>query len=73
MTDLERLLRFEKAHPRAGGRKDEAIWRELGMSPTAYAQRLNALLDDATAVAHDPVLLNRLRRLRAHRRALRGA
>ena len=39
------------------------------MSPTRYYQLLNALLDDPRALAHDPVTVNRLRRVSASRSA----
>ncbi|MER0447301.1 DUF3263 domain-containing protein [Streptomyces sp. Edi4] len=50
------------------GAKERAIREELGMSPTRYYQLLNTLLDDPRALAHDPVTVNRLRRLRAAHR-----
>jgi uncharacterized protein DUF3263 len=53
------------------GVKERAIREELGMSPTRYYQLLNALLDDARALRHDPVTVNRLRALREARRARR--
>jgi hypothetical protein len=53
------------------GVKERAIREELGMSPTRYYQALNALLDDPAALAHAPVTVNRLRRLREERRSRR--
>ncbi|AYG81432.1 hypothetical protein DWB77_03578 [Streptomyces hundungensis] len=53
------------------GAKERAIREELGVSPTRYYQLLNALLDDTRALAHDPVTVNRLRRLREEQRARR--
>ncbi|MFI5756616.1 DUF3263 domain-containing protein [Streptomyces sp. NPDC051569] len=51
------------------GAKERAIREGLGLSPTRYYQLLNALLDDPRAAEHDPVTVNRLRRIRAeHRR-----
>lgn len=41
------------------------------MSPARYYQLLNALLDDQRALEHDPVTVNRLRRLREAQRARR--
>jgi hypothetical protein len=38
------------------------------MSPTAYLQLLNALLDDPLALAYAPVTVNRLRAGREERR-----
>jgi hypothetical protein len=52
------------------GAKERAVRERLGMSPTRYYQLLNALLDDPRALAHDPVTVNRLRRVRqSHRDA----
>jgi Protein of unknown function (DUF3263) len=53
------------------GAKERAIREELDMSPTRYYQLLNALLDDPRALAHAPVTVNRLRRLREERRGRR--
>lgn len=50
------------------GAKERAIREDLGISPTRYYQVLGALLDDPRALAHDPVTVNRLRRVRAARR-----
>ncbi|MFD5762201.1 DUF3263 domain-containing protein, partial [Streptomyces sp. NPDC127044] len=43
----------------------------LGLAPVRYYQLLNALLDDPRALAHDPITVNRLRRIRDTRRAER--
>ncbi|MEU9170829.1 DUF3263 domain-containing protein [Streptomyces sp. NPDC048420] len=53
------------------GAKERAIREELGLAPVRYYQLLNALLDDERAVAHDPVTVNRLRRVRDARRSER--
>lgn len=53
------------------GEKERAIRERLDMSPTRYYQLLNALLDDPSALAHDPVTVNRLRRMREDRRGRR--
>lgn len=70
MTDQDRaILGLERrfANAPADGRKRQAIGTELGMTITRYHQRLNRLLEDESALAHDPVTVNRLRRLRASR------
>jgi hypothetical protein len=46
------------------GPRDRAIRERLGMSPTAFFQHLNALLDDPRALRHDPVTVNRWRAAR---------
>ena len=43
------------------------------MSPTRYYQVLNALLDKPEAMAADPLLIKRLRRLRTSRQRTRAA
>ncbi|MGW2931474.1 DUF3263 domain-containing protein [Streptomyces sp. NPDC001156] len=53
------------------GAKERAIREQLGLAPVRYYQLLNALLDDPRALAHAPVTVNRLRRVRESRRAER--
>lgn len=70
MTDLDvAVLEAELARPgmTEGQRTTAAL--QLGLSSTRYAQRLNRLLDDPAAVETYPVLVNRLRRVRAARRS----
>ena len=43
------------------------------MSATRYYQVLNALIDAPAALAHDPMLIKRLRRMRASRQRARTA
>ena len=62
-----RVLDLEARWYRHGGRKVTAIHDELDLSPTRYAQILNRLLDDPAAELAQPVLIHRLRRLRADR------
>ncbi|MCW2873263.1 DUF3263 domain-containing protein [Actinacidiphila oryziradicis] len=50
------------------GAKERAIRERLGISPARYYQLLNALLDDPSALAHDPITVNRLRAIRDARR-----
>ncbi|WP_292831102.1 DUF3263 domain-containing protein [Microbacterium sp.] len=58
------LLEFEARWQQHGAAKEEAIRRELALSPARYYQLLNRLIDTADALAHDPLLVHRLRRLR---------
>jgi hypothetical protein len=68
LSDRERdVLAFEKQWWRHAGAKEQAIRDRFGLSPTRYYQILNALLDRPAALAEDPVLVQRLRRLRASR------
>jgi hypothetical protein len=61
------ILAFERRWWQFAGAKEEAIRRELELSPTAYYQLLSRLLDDPLALQAEPVLVDRLRRLRATR------
>ena len=48
--------------------------RELfGLSATRYYQVLNALIDSPAALAQDPMLVKRLRRMRSTRQRARSA
>jgi hypothetical protein len=68
LTDSERdLLDFEKQWWRRPGAKEQAIRDRFDLSPTNYYRLLNALLDRPAALAYDPMLVNRLRRVRAGR------
>jgi hypothetical protein len=74
LTDLERdLLAFEHLTWRHAGSRDTAIRERFDMTPTRYHQLLNALIDRPAALAHDPVTVKRLRRLREQRRPWRRA
>jgi hypothetical protein len=69
LTDRDRaVLGMERRTWAGPGAKERAIREQLGISPTRYYQLLNALLDDPLALAHDPVTVNRLRRIRESRR-----
>nr|WP_245178930.1 DUF3263 domain-containing protein [Streptomyces montanisoli] len=66
----EAVLAMERRPWPGPGAKERAIREQLALSPTRYYQLLSALLDDPAALAHDPVTVNRLRRVRqAHRDA----
>jgi hypothetical protein len=66
------VLAFERHWWRHAGAKEEAIRRQFGVGPTAYYQLLSRLIDDPAALAHDPMLVKRLRRQRASRRRQRA-
>jgi hypothetical protein len=51
--------------------KSAGIRERLHLSPTRYYRLLNALLDDPDAVAYDPLVVHRRRRMRLHRRRAR--
>ncbi|MFD8724100.1 DUF3263 domain-containing protein [Streptomyces sp. NPDC059629] len=65
------VLALERRGFASPGAKERAIREELDLAPVRYYQLLNALLDDERALAHDPVTVNRLRRVREARRGER--
>jgi len=65
------VLAMERRGFAGPGAKEREIRERLGLAPVRYYQLLNALLDDPRALAHDPVTVNRLRRVREARRAER--
>jgi hypothetical protein len=67
------ILDFERSWWRLRTPKERAVRERLGLSPTRYHQLLNALIDRAEALAYDPMLVGRLRRLREARRRARLA
>ncbi len=74
LSDRDRdILRFEGEWRRHVGAKEEAIRADLGLSPARYYQLLGRLIDTAEAQEHDPMLVKRLRRLRAARQQARVA
>ncbi len=69
------MLTFERQWWRLAGAKETAIRDRFGVPPTRYYQVLNALVDRPDALAADPLLVKRLRRLRTARqrqRSVRG-
>lgn len=67
------ILAFERQWWKFAGAKEQAIRDQFAMSATRYYQVLNALLDEPAALANDPLLVKRLRRLRATRQKVRSA
>lgn len=68
LTDREQqILDFERRWWRHAGAKEQAIRDTFQLSATRYYQLLNGLLDNPAALAADPVLVGRLRRLRSTR------
>ena len=67
------ILGFERQWWKYAGAKEQAIRETFDMSATRYYQVLNALIDAEAALAHDPLLVKRLRRLRATRQRARSA
>jgi len=68
-----RILAFERLWWRYAGAKEQAVREQFAMSSTRYYQVLNALIDRSDALAFDPLLVKRLRRLRSARQRQRSA
>jgi hypothetical protein len=74
LTERDRkILAFERQWWKYAGAKEQAIRELFEMSATRYYQVLNALIDRPEALVHDPMLVKRLRRLRATRQRTRHA
>lgn len=68
LSDLEtRILDFERSWWRYAGAKESAIKELFDMTPPAYYQLLNNLIDRDDALLTAPMLVKRLRRLREAR------
>jgi hypothetical protein len=67
------LLDFERGSWQRQGPKERAIRERFGFSAARYQQLLHRLIDQPAALAYDPMLVRRLRRLREQRRRRRVA
>jgi Protein of unknown function (DUF3263) len=67
------ILDFEREWWKHPGPKDRAIRERFAVSAARYHQLLNRIVDQQAAVAYDPMLVRRLRRLREERRRKRFA
>lgn len=67
------ILDFEHQWWKYAGSKEQAVKDLFDLSPTRYYQILNQLIDSEDALAHDPMLIKRLRRQRARRQRTRSA
>ncbi|MBM3685489.1 MAG: DUF3263 domain-containing protein [Actinobacteria bacterium] len=68
-----RIMEFERQWWKYAGAKEQAIRDLFEMSSTRYYQILNALIDTPQALAFDPMLVKRLRRMRSARQRVRSA
>ena len=74
LSDRDReILEFERQWWKYAGAKETAVREKFDMSSTRYYQVLNALIDRPEALESDPLLVRRLRRLRAARQRQRSA
>ena len=67
------LLDFEREAWKLRIPKERAIRERFDVSAARYHQQLNRLIDRPEALAHDPMLVRRLRRIRESRRRRRVA
>ncbi|NED98921.1 DUF3263 domain-containing protein [Phytoactinopolyspora halotolerans] len=67
------ILEFERQWWKYAGSKEQVIRERFDMTSTRYYQVLNALIDRPEALAHDAMLVKRLRRLRSSRTRARSA
>ena len=74
LTELElRILDFERQWWRYAGAKESSIKELFDLTPPAYYQLLNNLIDREEALLSQPMLVKRLRRLREARTEARSA
>jgi hypothetical protein len=74
LTERQRgILVFERLWWRHAGSKEQAIREQFDLSATRYYQMLNRLLEMPEALEFDPLVVGRLRRLRATRSRTRMA
>lgn len=74
LTDRDvEILAMERLWWKYAGLKEQAIRDKFDMSATRYYQVLNALIDREDALAHDPLVVKRLRKMRAARQRSRSA
>lgn len=67
------MLDLERQWWKYPGAKESRIHELFGITAVRYYQRLNVLIDQPAALAHDPMLVKRLCRLRDQRQAQRSA
>ena len=68
-----KMLDFERQWWRYAGAKESAIKELFDLTPPAYYQMLNNLIDREDALNAEPILVKRLRRLRESRTAARSS
>ena len=68
-----RTIRAGSERPSAKAAKEVEIRERFDVSASRYYQILNSLIDRPEALAHDPLLVKRLRRMREQRQRNRSA
>ncbi len=74
LTEIEtKILEFERTWWRHAGAKESSIKELFNLTPPAYYQLLNNLIDRPAALMAEPLLVKRLLRLRDQRTAARSS
>ncbi len=74
LSELEiKLLEFEINWWRHAGSKESAVKELFNLTPPAYYQLLNNLIDRQEALMAQPILVKRLRRIRDARTTARSS
>ena len=74
LSELEiKMLEFERTWWRHAGAKESLIKELFNLTPPAYYQLLNNLIDRPAALMAEPLLVKRLLRLREQRTASRSS
>ena len=68
-----KMLEFERSWWRHAGVKESSIKELFNLTPPAYYQLLNNLIDREEALMAEPILVKRLRRLRESRTVARSS
>ena len=68
-----KLLEFERNWWRHAGTKESAVKQLFNLTPPAYYQLLNNLIDKEAALMAQPILVKRLRRIRDARTTARSS
>ena len=74
LSELEiKMLEFERTWWRHAGAKESSIKELFNLTPPAYYQLLNNLIDRPAALMEEPLLVKRLLRLREQRTSSRSS
>ena len=74
LSELEiKMLEFERTWWRHAGAKESSIKELFNLTPPAYYQLLNNLIDRPAAFMAEPLLVKRLLRLREQRTSSRSS
>ena len=74
LSDLElKMLEFERTWWRHAGAKESSIKELFNLTPPAYYQMLNNLIDREAALMAEPLLVKRLLRVRQQRTSARSS